>query len=256
MTRALRIVQRNALVYRRLWRGSVVVSVLTPAMYLAAMGFGVGALVDRGTSVLPGGVPYLVFLGPGLLAATCMQAAAMESSWPISGKMIWHRNYDALASTPMRIVDIVVGELAWIAVRLLIIATVYVLVLTLFGAAHSSMVVAAIPAGVLTGMAVAAPVMAYAATLKTGQNFNVLHRFIVMPLFLFSGTFFPVTRLPVPLQYLATLTPLYHGVELTRGLSLRTVTWPMALVHLAFLLALCVCGCVAAVSTFTRRLRI
>jgi lipooligosaccharide transport system permease protein len=180
----------------------------------------------------------------------------MESSWPINGKMIWHRNYDAMTATPMRIVDIVIGELGWIAVRLLILATVYTIVLALFGAARSSVVVTAIPAAMLTGLAVAAPVMAYAATLVKGANFNALHRFVVMPLFLFSGTFFPVTRLPVALQYLATLTPLYHGVELTRGLVLQTLTWQSGLVHTAYLVALCVGGCAAAVMTFTRRLSV
>lgn len=242
------------MVFRRTWRGTVIVTVLMPTLYLASMGFGVGALVDGGGSVLPGGVSYLVFLGPGLLAGTCMQVAASESSWPINGKMLWHRNYDAIAGTPMRIVDIVLGELSWIAVRLLMIASVYAAVLTMFGAVRPLATLAAVPAAMLTGLAVSAPVLAYAATLKPGQNFNVLHRFIVMPLFLFSGTFFPITRLPAPLQYLAALTPLYHGVELTRGLALHTIGGLAALGHVAFLVGLCVAGCGVAVRTFSRRL--
>lgn len=254
MPRAFRIVQRNALVFLRMWRGSVVVTLLTPTLYLASMGFGVGALVDRGSAVLPGGVSYLTFLGPGLLAATCMQTAASESSWPINGKMLWHRNYDAIAGTPMRVVDIVLGELTWIAVRLLMISVVYVIVLAAFGAVRSFALLAAIPAALLTGLGVSGPILAYAATLKRGQNFNVLQRFIVMPLFLFSGTFFPITRLPIGLQYLATVTPLYHGVELTRGIALQTLTWSAGLVHAGFLAALCAAGCAVAVWTFSRRL--
>lgn len=254
MPRAFRIVQRNAMVFRRMWAGSAVVTVLVPTLYLASMGLGVGALVDRGTSVLPGGVSYLTFLGPGLLAATCMQTAAAESSWPINGKMLWHRNYDAISGTPMRIVDIVLGELAWIAVRLLMISCVYAMVLAASGAVRSFALFAAVPAAVLTGLAVSGPVLAYAATLARGQNFNVLQRFIVMPLFLFSGTFFPITRLPLALQYLATVTPLYHGVELTRGIALHTLTVTSALVHVGFLVTLCAAGCAVALKTFARRL--
>ena len=99
MIGALRIAQRNALVYRRAWRGSLFVSFLQPTLFLLAMGVGLGALVDGGGSPLPGGVGFLEFLAPGLLAATCMQTASFESSFPISGKMTWRRNYEAITAT-------------------------------------------------------------------------------------------------------------------------------------------------------------
>jgi len=255
MPNALRIVQRNALAYRRIWRGNALMTVLQPVLFLSAMGLGLGALVDRGGVALPGNVPYLVFLAPGLLAATCMQTASFESSFPISGKMTWRRNYHAIASTPMRVIDIVAGELAWVALRLLSVAVAFTAVLFLFGAARSPLVLAAVPAAVLTGLAFSAPIMAFAATLKSGGNFNALFRFIITPLFLFSGVYFPVTRLPEWLQRAAPWTPLYHGVELTRGLVLHTLTWPAAAVHLAYLLALCGLGTIAAVWTFSRQLR-
>src|SRR5512141_919066 len=159
MPRAFRIVQRNALVFRQNWWGSLIMTLILPTLYLAAMGVGVGAMVDRGSASLPGGVPYLVFLAPGLLAATCMQSASFESSFPVLGKMTWQRNYDAIAGTPMRVVDIVAGELLWIGLRLLLSAVSFTLVLTLFGAARSPLVVAAIPAAMLTGLAFSAPVM-------------------------------------------------------------------------------------------------
>jgi lipooligosaccharide transport system permease protein len=253
MLRTLRIVQRNAMVYRRTWRASLFMGFLQPALFLAAMGLGLGSLVDRGGAQLPGGVPYLAFLAPGLLAAACMQTANFESSFPIAGKMNWDRNYDAISATPMRVVDIVFGELTWVAARLLTVASAFTAVSAAFGAARTPLIVAAIPAAVLTGLAFSAPIMAYAATLKNG-NFNAVFRFIITPLFLFSGVFFPISRMPGWLQTVATFTPLFHGVELTRGLALHTLTWRPGLVHVAYLLALFAVSARIAVWTFSRRL--
>jgi lipooligosaccharide transport system permease protein len=253
--RALRIVQRNLLAYRRIWRSSLPMAFVQPALFLAAMGLGLGALVDRGEGALPGNLPYLVFLGPGMLAATCMQTASFDSSFPIAGKMTWQRNFHAIAATPVRVIDIVLGELAWVGIRLLMVASAFTAVLALYGAARSLLVVAAIPAAVLTGLAFSAPIMAFAATLPTNGNFNALFRFIITPLFLFSGVFFPITRLPERLQQVAAFTPLFHGVELTRGLALHTLNWRGALFHIVYLLALFAIGTGTAVWTFTRKLR-
>lgn len=254
MTRAFMLVQRNAMVYRRAWRGSLFGSFLQPTLFLTAMGLGLGSLVDRGGATLPGGVPYLMFLGPGLLASTCMQTASFESSFPITGKMTWRRNYEAIAATPLRIVDIVIGELAWVALRVAVVAAAFVAVLLVFGAVRSPRVVAAIPAAVLTGLAFGAPIMAYAAVLRPGGNFNAVFRFIITPLFLFSGVFFPVSQLPPVVQMLARITPLYHGVELTRGIALATLSWSDAVGHLAFLAALTAAGTAVAVRAFSSKL--
>ena len=254
MTRAIRLVRRNALAYRHKWYASVFLNFLQPTLYLAAMGIGLGRLVDAGGASMPGGVSYLTFFGPGLLAATCMQTACFESSWPISSKMTWHRNYEAIASTPLGVVDIVVGELTWIGVRLLSVATTFAVVLWLFGAVQPLPAIEAVPAAVLTGLAFSAPVMAFAGYLSAGDNFNVMFRFIITPLFLFSGVFFPVTRLPEALQVVAAFTPLFHGVELTRGLALHTVSWQAAALHVAFLLGMLAVGTRAAVLTFRKKL--
>ena len=95
------------MVYRRVWRGSLFLSFLQPTLFLVAMGMGLGGLIDRSGRALPGGLPYLAFLGPGLLAASCMQTASCESSFPIAGKMTWRRNYDAILATPLGVVDLV-----------------------------------------------------------------------------------------------------------------------------------------------------
>lgn len=254
MIGALRVVQRNALVYRRVWRGSVFSSFLQPSLFLMAIGLGLGALVDRGGAALPGGVSYLDFLAPGLLAAAAMQTASFESSYPIVAKVTYHRNYDAIITTPMRIVDLVFGELAWFGVRLTMVAVAFSLVLTAFGVPRSPMALLAIPATVLTGLAFAAPIIAYAATLGNSSSFNVLFRFIVTPSFLFSGVFVPITRMPAWLQHVAWMTPLFHGVELIRGLMLDNLESPAWLFHLAYLACLLAAGAAAAVWTFRRRL--
>jgi lipooligosaccharide transport system permease protein len=244
------MVQRNGLVYRRVWRGSVFSSFLQPTLFLLSIGLGLGAMVN---AELPGDVGYAQFLAPGLLAATAMQAAAFESSYPVLGKLTWGRNYEAIAATPMRAIDVVLGELAWMAVRLTSIAVAFIAVMTAFGIPRSWHVLLAVPAVVLTGLAFAAPIMAYAGTLTTSSTFNVLYRFILTPLFMFSGVFFPTDRLPALLERAAWLTPLFHGVRLVRGLTLDGLpaTWPL---HAAYLIVLAGGGLIMAERTFRRRL--
>jgi lipooligosaccharide transport system permease protein len=254
MTGALRMVQRNALVYRHVWRGSACMSFLQPTLFLLAMGTGVGSLLSAGASSLPGGIPYLHFLGPGLLAAACMQTATFECSFPVMAKMTWNRNYAAIAATPMSIADIVLGELAWIGVRQCLIATAFTLVLLAFGVPRGWMALLAIPAGVLTGVAFAAAVIGYSATLRSGGDFSFVFRFVITPLFLFSGVFFPITRLPAFLRVVAWFTPLFHGVELIRGLMLNTLdsTW---IVHVSYLVFMLGVGIAIARRSFRKRLQ-
>ena len=231
---AARVLQRNLLVYRRTWRGSLFGSFLTPLLYLTAMGIGLSQLMARGGSDLLGGVPYLDFLGPGILASSCMQTASFESTYPIMGKISWRRNYEAILATPIEVHHLLIGELSWIAFRMTTMATVFMIVLTLFGIPQSPLALLAIPAAVLTGVAFAAPIIAFSATRHNDSGFAALFRFIVNPLFLFSGTFFPVSQLPDAVEWVAAATPLYHGVALVRGAVLDNMpsTWPL---HVAYL---------------------
>jgi lipooligosaccharide transport system permease protein len=256
MTRALRIVQRNAIVYRRIWRGSVFSSFLQPTLYLMSLGFGVGSLIDpRRVPAIPGGGSYLQFLAPGLLAAACMQVASFESAWPITGKILWRRNYHAMLATPLAIDDLIVGELLWIGIRLMTVGTAFALVGAAFGVMRiAPATLAALLLAVLTGLAFSAPILAYAATLKTGIQFNIVFRFIITPLFMFSGVFFPVDRLPAPVQWIAQASPLYHGIQLVRGLTLGQLEPSSAVMHLIYLLALFLAGFIAARHTFRRKL--
>jgi lipooligosaccharide transport system permease protein len=231
---AARVLQRNLLVYRRTWRGSLFGSFLTPLLYLTAMGIGLSQLMARGGTDMLGGVPYLDFLGPGILASSCMQTASFESTYPIMGKISWRRNYEAILATPIEVHHLLIGELSWIAFRLTTMATVFMIVLTLFGIPRSPLALLAIPAAVLTGVAFAAPIIAFSATRHNDSGFAALFRFIINPLFLFSGTFFPVSQLPDAVEWVAAATPLYHGVALVRGAVLDNMpsTWPL---HVAYL---------------------
>jgi len=255
MTRALRIVQRNAVVYRRIWRGSLFSSFLQPTLYLMALGFGVGALIDPRRAAIPGGGTYLQFLAPGLLTAACMQVATYESSWPVIGKITWARNYYAMLATPIAIDDLIVGELLWMGIRLTTVGTAFLLVASSFGVMRiGGATLLAMLLAVLTGLAFSAPIIAYAATLKTGEHFNILFRLIITPLFMFSGVFFPIDRLAWPVRWIAQASPLYHGVQLVRGLTLGTLSRSAAAIHLTYLIVLLIAGFAAARHTFRKKL--
>jgi lipooligosaccharide transport system permease protein len=239
--------------HRHYWRSSAIGSVLEPVLFLAAMGLVLGSLVDRGPGV-PGGVGYLAFLAPGLLVAAAMQTATGESSYPVLGAIKWDRTYEALLATPARPVDLVAGHLLYVAFRVTTSAAAFLLVLLAFGAARSPLVVLTVPVALLTGLAFAAPVTALAARLEEDAAFAALQRFLLVPMFLFSGTFFPVEQLPAVLQGIAYATPLWHGVTLARDLALGTVSAGSALLHTGYLLLWTAAGAVLAARALTRRL--
>lgn len=239
--------------YRGNWKGSVVSSILEPVLFLAAMGISLGTLVDRGGR-LDEGVDYLVFLAPGLLAATAMQTATFESTYPIMGGLKWNKTFEGILSTPVQVRDLVSGHLLFIFFRLVTTLAVFLAVMAAFGALDLPLGLLALPAAVLTGLAFAAPVSAFAAWVKNDAGFAALLRFGIVPMFLFSGTFFPVDQLPGVLQPLAYATPLWHGVSLTRGLALGDIDLAMALVNVAYLGVLVVVGLWLARRQFARRL--
>jgi lipooligosaccharide transport system permease protein len=239
--------------YRRVWRGTAVTSVVTPIVYLLALGVGLGVFVDR-SAELPGGISYLEFVAPGLLAGTMMQIATFESSWPVLSAIKWDRQYHAMLATPLRVRDVLLGHQAFVAARLTMIATIYLVVITAFGGVDSPLAVLAIPVAVLVGLAFSAPIAAWAAHTETEVSFVAIFRFVILPMFLFSGTFFPIESLPAPLEVLAYLTPLWHGVTLCRQLTLGDVELWAALGHLAYLLAFVVAGLAVARHTYRKRL--
>jgi lipooligosaccharide transport system permease protein len=240
--------------YRRTWRGSIYSSVLNPVLYLGAMGLGLGTLVDQHGTASLGGVSYLAFLAPGLLAASAMQTAMGEATYPVFGSVKWLKTYQAAVATPLRPADLFYGHLLFTALRLAMNSVVFLVVMAAFGAAASPWAIAALPVAVLTGLAFAAPIEAYTMTCKKDTSFAMLFRFGMIPLFLFSGTFFPVSQLPAAVRPLAYITPLWHGVALCRSLSLGTASLGGSAVHVGYLVAITVLGVCAARKTYQRRL--
>ncbi len=253
MTSALRVLEHHLTVYRRTWKGSIFMSFVSPVLFLGAMGFGLGSLISHGPVRTVDGVSYLAFLAPGLLAASAMQSAYVETTYPIMARIQWLRTYDGMLATPIGVLDVLAGEFGWLALRLALGSCAFFLVMLLFGTVHSGLAVLAIVVVVLTGLAFAAPILAFTATQRTGTSFPLIGRFLITPLFLLGGVFFPIHQLPQLIQGIAWLTPLAHGVALARGLSVGEAV-PSAGIHLAVLLAYAAVGIVAARITLQRRL--
>jgi len=239
--------------YRRVWRGTVVSSAVTPVIYLLALGWGLGQLVNDVT-VDGHTYDYLDFVAPGLLAATAMQVASFESSWPVLSAIKWSRQYHAMLASPLRVRDVLFGHQAFIASRILGTATVYLAVIAAFGAVTSPLGILAIPVAGLVGIAFAAPIAAWGAYTESDASFVAIFRFVILPMFLFSGTFVPMSRLPTVIQAFAWLTPLWHGVDLCRMLTLDEVVAWKALVHVVFLVVFAGVGLVLALVSYRRKL--
>jgi lipooligosaccharide transport system permease protein len=239
--------------YKRTWRGGIITGFLSPVLFLAAMGVGLGTLVPESSPTLHG-VSYLVFLAPGLLAANAMQVAVQESSYPVMGAIKWVRTYHAMLATPIRVVDLLYGHLLFIAFRVLTVSAIFLGVMVAFDTTQSWEAIFLLPAGLLTGVAFATAVVAFAATQENDTGFNAVYRFGVIPLFLFSGTFFPIGQLPIALQPIAWVTPLWQGVDLCRHLSLGTAGLWTSLGHTAYLVGVSGIGVAVARRTYRARL--
>jgi lipooligosaccharide transport system permease protein len=244
-----------AIAYRRTWKGSMVSSFLQPVLFLAAMGAGLGSYVNSGArSAALGGLTYLDYIAPALLAATAMQTAVSESTYPVMGKLKWNFVYHAMAATPLRPRDIAAGQLGFAGFRIATTCSVFLVVIAAFGAVGSPLGVLCLPAALLVGLAFAAPVTAFATRLENDGGFALIFRLAIIPMFLFSGAFFPVQQLPDGIEWLAYVTPLWHGVELSRGFAAGSIGWLPVLGHVAYLLACIAAGGVLAVRGLNRRL--
>ncbi|MGI9158010.1 MAG: ABC transporter permease [Marmoricola sp.] len=244
-----------ATVYKRTWKGTVVSSFVTPLLYVLAMGVLLGGFIRSDPSRLEGATSYLAFIAPGLVAAQSMQTAVGEATYPVMGCVKWQRIYFGMNATPLRPVDIVTANLGFLLFRLATTSVVFLLVLAPFHVyASVAGAFGAFVVSVLIGMAIGVPVYAYSVGAKDEWSFSLIFRLGVIPQFLFSGAFFPISNLSPTLETLARLTPLWHGVDLTRMLTLDTFRTGPALVHLAYLLALVALGYWLAVRRLAKRL--
>ena len=236
------------LLYLRTWRGSIFGSFAQPVLFLVAMGIGLGGFVDAsGSGAID--VPYIQFLAPALLVSTVMQGSTFEATFPVLGGFRWNRRYHAMYATPLSPYAIAFGQIAWIATRATIVATIFCGVIIAFGAAGSPGIIWTIPVGTLTALAFAGPIAAYMTTQRDTTAFNAIWRFGITPLFLFSGTFFPIESLPEQVRWIAWLLPLWHGVDLARALSLGTVG-DAPLVQGAHVLILAGCAIAGVIAMF------
>jgi len=240
--------------YRRTWRSSIWSSLFGPLFYLGALGLGLGALVNRHGTASLGGVSYLAFVAPAILASGAMNTAMGEASYPVFGSVKWNKIYIAAQATPLRPGDLYRGHLTFMVMRIAMNTALITVYMWAFGAIRSAWAALAWPAATLTGLAFAAPIAAWAVVVKTDNTFAYMFRFGMMPLMLFSGTFFPLSQLPGWLRPLAYATPLWHGVALCRGFSLGNIGLPGALGHVAYLGALAAAGIWAGARTYRRRL--
>jgi lipooligosaccharide transport system permease protein len=254
-TYAPRLRQYWATVYKRTWRGSIISFFLLPFLYLTAMGVGLGSFVDdnAGPEALDG-VSYLAYLAPGLLATTAMQGGVGASSFPVLGGFKWSKTYFAMAASPLRVQDIVAAHLSYVAFRLSLVCTVFLGVLSAYGAVENwPGVIPALLTAVLVGLAHAAPMFAFSSRIHSESYFSLVFRLGVVPMMLFSGAFFPVSQLG-DLAFIAYLMPVYHGVETIRMFTLGDVDWLAVLGHVSYLVCWLIAGWLLAVRNFRRRL--
>ncbi len=242
-----------AIAARRYVKISLFAQLGAPVLYLLSLGIGLGSVVNKGSGAASLGTGYLSYIAPALIAATALQVGVMEATYPIlHGGFKHQRIYFAMNATPLSAQQIAYATVAWIATRAAISSTLYLIVVACFGGIRSVGALLCIPVATLGAMALAAPIAAYSATVESeGGGFAAIFRFLVTPMFLFSGTFYPISTLPGWAQVLAWLSPLWHATELARWVSLGALHLPSgvgglgaaaALGHLAFLVALTVAG--------------
>lgn len=243
---AANVLAWHARSYRKSWRATVTVAFLNPLFFLFSIGVLLGGIVDEGSATL-GGLSYLEFVAPGLLAATAMQIGTNEGSFPVMAGLKWTKTYHAVVATPVRVTELFLGFFGWVALRILVAAAIFTAVAAAVGAFRSPWALLAPFAALGCGLAFAAPIAATASAVENSSVLTAIFRFGILPLFLFSGTFFPISQLPAALEWVARATPLWHGVTLCRELAAGTAElWP-ALGHAGYLAAFTLAGGALAV---------
>jgi lipooligosaccharide transport system permease protein len=216
--RSRRMAQRNILVYRHQWI-IILSGVFEPLFYLLGIGLGIGAIV-RDVALADGTViPYAAYVAPALMATAAMNGAVFETIFNVFFKLNYAKTYDGVLATPMGITEIALGELIWALLRAVLYAVAMFVVMVPMGLVLSPLGIFTIPAALLVAATFAAAGLAGTSYLRTVNDFDIPMGLVVMPMFLFSGTFFPITIFPEPIQVVIQLTPLYHGINLIRGLS-------------------------------------
>jgi len=226
--------QRHWTVYTKLYKTSFALNFAEPALYLIAMGFGLGAFVKD-----IHGQPYVNFIAPGIIASSSMFAAVYECTYGTYIRMTFQKTFDAILATPVNLDDLVAGELIWGATKSVIFGITIMIVVAVFGLVGSPLILLAIPFIFLCGLIFAQLSVMFAAIVPGIDSFSYFYTLFMTPLFLFSGIFFPLDTMPPVVAGAASLTPLFHLVNICRSLSAgdcSTVVWSMVWIALVFLL--------------------
>jgi lipooligosaccharide transport system permease protein len=252
---AVRMTDYWATVYARTWKGSVITSFVTPLLYVVAMGVLLGGFIKGDPAKLEGATSYLAFVAPGMLAAQAMTTVFGEVTYPVMGMIKWQRTFYGMIASPLEIADVVLAHLGFVLFRVGTVCAVFTLVMAPFGVFESWWgVLLSFPVQLLIGLAFAAPIYAITVSMRDESGFSLIVRLGMIPMFLFSGAFFPITNLGTVMEWVARLTPLWHGVDLTRMLVLGTVDWSTALIHVVYLAVFAVVGYLIAVHQLKKRL--
>jgi lipooligosaccharide transport system permease protein len=240
------------------WLGAIIAFGLgNPVLYLLSVGIGIGALVDaNGGGVNPLGVPYLTFLAPALLATAAIQAAMDETTFPTMQGFIWDKSFFSMISTQLMARDIVGGIMIASSIRCIFNTVIYAAVLVAFGAIPLASVPVLVFAAIFAGISFAAVMLAVVSFVKQDDGFfAIVGRFILTPMFMFSGTFYPLESLPIYLQWIGWVSPVWHATNLGRNLSygLEVESWLLA-VHVIFMGAILLAGMIVATRKFHSRL--
>ncbi|MFL5680265.1 MAG: ABC transporter permease [Chloroflexota bacterium] len=230
--RSLRLIERNLYVYRHGWL-VIVSGFFEPLFYLLSIGFGLGALV--GTVPGPGGepIPYQLFVAPALLASSSMNGAITEATLNFFFKLKYQKTFESILSTPLSTADIALGELGWALIRGGLYTIGFIIVMVVLGLGVSPWLALTFPGALLISLAFGAVGMAATSFMRTWQDFDMI-QLVILPMFLFSGTFYPIDRYPEAIRLIVQLTPLYQGVDLLRSLTVGVVG-PSTVFHVAYL---------------------
>jgi len=221
--RAFRVWQRNFTVYTKLYKSSLALNFVEPVLYLAALGLGLGAFVRE-----INGVPYIQFIAPGIIASSSMFAAIYECTYGTYVRMKYQKTFDAILATPVNLDDLVLGELLWGATKSLLYGSIIILVISLFGLIKSPLILLVIPVLVVSGLIFSQISVIFTAIIPGIDSYNYFYTLFMTPMFLFSGIFFPLDNLPPLVTKIAFFTPLYHLVNICRGLAsgnMALCTW-------------------------------
>jgi lipooligosaccharide transport system permease protein len=250
----LRVFEYWFMRYRRTWRGTAVISFANPLLFLIGIGVGLGHLVDRHAPAGLGNASYAAFFAPGLLAAAAMQNAFLESSWSVASAAMPEGAYQSTLPTPLEPEEVMAGHLLFVAFRVVTANAAFVIVMVCFGLVSGARGPWVLLAATLTGLAFATPAAAWSVGIRVLRKGNTAFRMVIMPMYMFSGTFFALTQLPRPLRVLIEALPLAQGVELCRSLSLGTAAAGPTAARAGYLGALAVLGFFLARLAYRRRL--